>query len=322
MHRRIIAHTALALALFCAPSSADPRLAATGAVFEAWLDAEGASGVLVAMDGKTVIGHHEHGAKAGDIVELASLSKAITGLCVAALVNEDLLDWSDTFQDIYGTGPDISLANLVTHSGGLSPDGTQYGMPFWLDQKDARGRDVLKLIDMRGGFRQDAGTFSYNNENYALLGLAVEARTKTTYEDACRLRVLDPAGAAGAAAPRSGGFLPWGGWGMRVEDYARVMAHWFGPNAELAKDPFAEPFIQITSNLRYGLGMYFRPDASGYNFWHFGGLCFPRRFEVGTFAVTAAAGWTMVVAYDRCAAPEAVSALQADLVGAMLESQQ
>jgi len=308
------------LLLVPAAQAGDPRLAQVDAIFGAWLDDHQAQGVAAVFDGGALLGHAEHGISKDAAIEIASLSKAITALCAHRLVAEGRLSWSDDVADHLGQGPSVTLAELVTHTGGLTPDSTQYGMPVWLDDPKLRGQDVLGLIAVRDGYRGPRGAFSYNNENYALLGLAIQVASDAPYFETCHDLVLEPAGAKGWLAPRSGAFASWGGWAMPVAEFGRAMAHWFGPGADLARDPFAAPVFNISGTLHYGLGTYVRPSGEGYNFWHFGGLCFPKRFETASFWVTSDQGWSLVLAYDRCLSNEAVLALQNDLVRMMQET--
>lgn len=317
----------LALMLICLgplAAMADDRLPAVNEAFGVWLEKHKAEGVLALFDHQTLLGHSEHGMGAETIVETASLSKMITGLCVGRLVEEGALSWTDRFSRIHGHGPDVPLSALATHTSGLWPDGTQMGMLTWLDDPAPRAADALALVELRNGQAGTPGEFRYNNENYALLGLAIEDATGQEYASACAERVLSPAGASGAQAPRSGGFLPWGGWGMTVADYGRMMAHWLGPGQPFAKDPGAGPNYHFpntpTNTLHYGPGYYFRPSGAGYNFWLFGGLCFPGRFDSATFAVTLDSGETMVLAYDTCLSNQAVLEMQGVLVQAIRDA--
>lgn len=316
--------TIAALCLGPFAAKAEGRLNAVDAAFEAWLAQHDAKGVLALFDLQTLLGHAAHGITEEAVIEVASLSKAITGLCVEALVQDGVLSWDSRFSDIHGSGPDATLAELATHTSGLWPDGTQLGMLTWLDDPSPRAEDVLALIEQRGGQAGEPGAFRYNNENYALLGLAIEAVTQMDYATSCRASVLMPAGAGAEMAQRSGGFGPWGGWGMTVADYGRMMAHWFAPGQPLAKDPDAGPLYLFpgtpTGNLHYGRGVYVRPSGDGYNYWHFGALCFPGRLDTAAFAMTLHSGETMVLAYDTCLPDEAVLEMQGVLITALKDA--
>ncbi|MEO0766214.1 MAG: serine hydrolase domain-containing protein [Pseudomonadota bacterium] len=233
--------------------------------------------------------------------ELASVSKSITALCAAALSDLGQLEFSDSVRDVLGRGPDVSIASLVTHTSGITMDITQALMPLWVNSDVHRADLVLGLIQDPVG---DAGTFSYNNVNYALLGLVIEARATGDYESTCRRLVLNPAGARGQPSPVSGSFLSWGGWSMSASDYARVHSHWFGSATNTGRNPLDYPHVKPDGfGWYYGLGTAFRENHTGdgtYNFWHFGSLCMPGLLNIGAYAVTWGAKWTAVLAYDAC----------------------
>lgn len=234
-------------------------------------------------------------------IELASVSKSITGLCAAALSDSGQLAFDDSVRDVLGQGPDVTVASLVTHTSGIVTDITQGLMFLWLDTEGDRADVVLTMMKAPVG---TPGVFAYNNVNYALLGLVIEASADGTYEEICQRYVLEPAGARGQASPRSGGFISWGGWAVSPRDLARVHSHWFGPQTSTGQDPFAYPHVALDgTGVYYGLGTAFREnhaDDGTYNFWHFGALCFPSRFNIGAFAVTWGGEWTAVLGYNGC----------------------
>ncbi len=234
-------------------------------------------------------------------VELASVSKSITALCAAALVDAGQLDFSESVHDILGRGPDVSVASLVTHTSGIVADITQPLMALWLNTEGNRAGIVLNMMQPPAG---PPGAYSYNNVNYALLSLVIEARGHGSYEDICRRLVLEPAGVRGFASPRTGGFIAWGGWMMSPYDYARLHGHWFGPATPTGRTPFDYPHVDVSDGeVFYGLGTVFRrsgQDEGHHNFWHFGALCFPGLFSVGSYAVTWGGAWTLMLAHDGC----------------------
>ncbi|MFL4471990.1 serine hydrolase domain-containing protein [Tateyamaria armeniaca] len=234
-------------------------------------------------------------------VDLASVSKSITALCAAALSDAGRLDFSASVREVLGRGPDVSVASLVTHTSGIVADITQPLMVLWLNTEGHRADIVVNLMKEPVG---PAGTYHYNNVNYAVLAMVIEASSGETYEEVCHRLVLEPAGARGEASERSGGFLSWGGWAMSPLDYARVHSHWFGPGNDTGRAPMNYPHVPLgTSGAYYGLGTVFRENHTGdgtYNFWHFGSLCFPGLFSVGAYAVTWGGEWTAVMGYDGC----------------------
>lgn len=251
-------------------------------------------------------------------VELASLSKAITGVCVFTLLQDGIWTAKTTSAEVLGQGPKgITVAQLLTHTSGIGPDGTQSIMPGWLGNKRDTAQDVATLALRREQQSGSVGRFFYNNENYAILGVMLEAELGN-YEAGCRTRVLAPAGgAADTPSKITHGFLPWGGWRMPVADYAAFLDHWFGLNGPLGQTPTLAPHESVGNGVFYGMGMFHRPKISGFNFWHFGAWCIPGKLMTGSFTVSWEGKWRAVAYYDRCLDWDAMVALDAALVKAV-----
>lgn len=295
-----IVRTALILILLPVLAAAqDPdKLSAMRSAYTGWLVSHQLSGTgALAYDGRpaTAIGD------SAKPIELASVSKSITALCAAALSDAGQLDFSQSLRDLLGKGPDVSVGSLVTHTSGIVADITQPLMLLWLNTEEHRADIVLNLMKEPAG---TPGEYAYNNVNYALLALAIKASAAADYETTCSGLVLEPAGATGQASERTGGLISWGGWAMSPSDYARVHGHWFGTKTKTGRDPLAYPHVALdNAGLYYGLGTAFRKNHRGdgtYNYWHFGALCFPGLFSVGSYAVTWGNGWTAVLGYDGC----------------------
>ena len=287
----------------------EARFDGLSAQFGNWLSTHDANGVLAVFKADDFLGHAAHGMEADAPVETASLSKAITAVCAQQLVAAGKMDWEQSFAAYVPGGPDIAVGALVAHAAGLGPDDTQLNMWRWLDQSGPRGADVLAGVLQRKTQAGTSGVHGYNNENYALLGLAIEAAAERPYAEVCNELVVKPAGAKGALSDRTGAFAAWGGWAMTTADYARTLLYWYGPRGAVGQDPMAAPHVQMDKGLYYGLGMMFHAFRGGHNFWHIGALCFPGRLETGTYAVTFKGDWTLVAAYDRCVDQEAMFAL-------------
>ena len=167
----------------------------------------------------------------------------------------------------------------------------------------------------RGAPAGPAGTYAYNNENYALLGLMIEAASGQTYVDACWPRLgLDEGIRLG---DRSGAFGPWGGVMAEVASYQAFLHRSYGPGSPVWEDPFAYPHVAMGNGVFYGLGMVFRPFRGSYNFWHFGALCFPGRFNAGSFAVMWEGRVSALALYDACVDWDAMFALDGALARAV-----
>jgi len=272
------------------------RLARLHASYEGWLSENGLDGVLAAKRQGVALAPLEKGWPADRPVELASLSKAITAICAAELVRTGRLTWDLRAHPEL----DISLEQLIAQSGGLSPDQTQITMPGWLDKPATDGAaQTLAGVLQRGGAHGSPGQYEYNNENYALAGAIIEEATGQPYAEICVEMALEPAGVTGQPSPRSGAFLPWGGWQMSAADFAAWHGYWFGQSA-YAADLRATPHVEVEPGVFYGLGTFAREFPRGNSYWHFGALCFPGRLETGSYAVTVFSDCTVVAAYSGC----------------------
>lgn len=288
--------------------------------FSRWSDVNETTGVLatggITSDGTWQVQHT--GAQA---VELASVGKSITAVCVKHLVDEGRLEWSDSLPAHLDTETDVTIAELVTHSSGLGPDDTQTAMPLWLDQgsdPDVHfGKQVLDFVNARGNQTAQRGRYHYNNENYALLGLVIEAVTDRPYFEACAgfldlPETIQP-------SPHSFTFQPWGGLVADATGYLAFLHEHFGPGSDLGDDPFAYPHVDMGGGAYYGLGMVFRRFRESYNFWHFGAHCFPGRLNAGSYVVIWEGRNSAAAFYDACVNWDAMIALDNTLTAAVYE---
>ncbi|MFP7673530.1 serine hydrolase domain-containing protein [Marivita sp. S0852] len=309
--KRFLARLAFGLCAATPVAASDPV-----ALFENWARAEGASdtSITVLLDGLTAYSDH-----ADRPVDLASNSKAITALCVASLVDDGLLRWDMPLAEaVQQDAFDANLAELVTHSAGIGQDTTQLRMGFWLNEDTPRHAHVTDLVLERRQQKGTRGTFSYSNENYALLGRIIELASGQTYEDACRARVLDPAGVSGALSPRFGAFGAWGGWRMTMQDHATLLYHWFGSQGRGGADLLTRPHIQRADGRYYGLGMNYATERNGLRLSHAGALAFPFGPKTGAFAVVYPFGAVVAMGYDVPIADPAKFADIADSLGSTL----
>lgn len=288
------------------------------AAFQGWVADNGTSGALVLVRHGDVVAEVGFGRAVDAPMELASVSKTITGICASELVSRGVMSWSDTAATRLGEDLDITLAQLVTHQGGLKDDSTQTAMPEWLDASGThKSSAVLDLIVARGGASKVAAEYWYNNENFALVGLMIEQASARKYGDICFEVAIAPAGVQAQASPRSGSFQPWGGWQMSPADLAQWHAHWFAANSDLVNNPKGLPYATIEKGLYYGAGTTFRTLTPGNTFWHFGSLCFPGRMNAGSYAATLFKEWTIVAAWDACLDWSDMLAVDQRVIGAL-----
>ncbi|MEM9550656.1 MAG: serine hydrolase domain-containing protein [Pseudomonadota bacterium] len=322
----MIALSGLAAATLTGAAWADDQTETVMRMEAAWTkwrnDVGGPSGVmLITRDGEPVKAVAA-GVSVAEPMEMASLSKAITAMCVKSLVDDDLLGYDTTLGMVLGTRvasalADVTVAELLTHQAGFWPDSTQKSMPQWRGEAAPRHRSVTATVLARGAPSDRRGTYRYNNEHYAVLGEMIAGVTDRPYRDVCRDRVLPASRFPDVAVSADFGvFDAWGGWAMPVDRYARFFAEAFGAETDVGRSPSDHPSVDLGGGAYYGMGTFWRQSGSGHNHWMFGALCFDDAGH-GSYAVSWNGGWGAVVAWRACLAFDEMIALDKALVAAV-----
>ncbi|KUF12018.1 serine hydrolase domain-containing protein [Pseudoponticoccus marisrubri] len=317
--RHALAACSLILALTgqAIPALAQDAPARVGAALDQWLAGLNTPpAAVVVMSGGREVAAIERGLSVDAPVDLQSTSKAITGMCVKALVDEGWLTYDTTIDRYIPGAMPLTVAELLTHTSGLKPDETQGAMAAWRGDPTPRWYEVSSRALNRAQQTGTRGSYFYNNENYALLGVVIEQATGLPYDVACADRVLGQAGLTTARlSPRTGAYGPWGGWQMSARDYARFHDAYF-----VGFDPASGPQAQLGGGAVYGLGMLGRRNADGSaNHWHFGSLCFSDGVdEGGSFTVSWGWRYNVFAVYRACIPGDAMNALDRTLAGALL----
>ncbi|MEC7764099.1 MAG: serine hydrolase domain-containing protein [Pseudomonadota bacterium] len=195
---------------------------------------------------------------------VASLSKAITAMCLNEVLLRHDLRWTATLRDLrraferFGISPaphtlDLTLAQLATHTSGLSPDITQARMSS--AQWPGSGTHLTFATQaLRAAPATDhPGDYFYSNTNYAVLGTVIEVLENRPYGEVCAEAVLAPAGVETARLDgRVGSMSSFAGWEISAPDYARFFAHWYGADQPWMLHPEAFPH----GANGYGLGVF------------------------------------------------------------------
>jgi CubicO group peptidase (beta-lactamase class C family) len=230
---------------------------------------------------------------------LASLSKAITGVCIARLAQQGRLAFSDklgtllanTFQRL-GEPADprfhsVTIEQLLTHRGGLARD-VPPSIVVPTETMEDRFRTVLATQ-----LAYDPGTSKgYSNIGYLTLGIVVEAVTGREYEDVCRDAALDPMGVTGVIDPALKQRAPNGGWLMSAIDYARFVQIFDDNDTMLSRRIHA--WLEAQAGW-YGLGTFVRRMSDGFEFSHTGEVA--GQLGGGSITVKRPSGWTAVIIY-------------------------
>lgn len=264
---------------------------------------------------------------ASDAVPIASLSKAITAVCVHRLISIGKLEFNSTLGDIYGSNAfgidltnneakDITISQLLTHTSGLKPDITQGRIQYWkyLDSdRLVKTTTEALAVSVRNG---KSGQYFYNNGNYAVLGAIISKLAGQSYERACQDLVFRSKGNSIVRLDDKWESLSaFGGWSMSASDYLQFINTNFGRGSELGENPNNFAKSSLGGGGYYGMGTHYQSNGQGaYNFWHFGRLCFSdRRDNAGSFFASWGGDWAVSVNYDYCASDAEVGTLDGAL---------
>ena len=137
---------------------------------------------------------------------LASVTKQFTAMSVLILVDRKKLGLDERLVDIFPEfrryGRPITIRHLLTHTSGLRdyedliPKGTEIPV---LD------RDVLRLLmKQESAYFPPGSKYRYSNSAYALLALAIEARSGMTFSRFLRDNIFQPLKMSGTLAYEQG----------------------------------------------------------------------------------------------------------------------
>jgi CubicO group peptidase (beta-lactamase class C family) len=167
--------------------------------------------VLVRKDGRTLF---EKGYGVRDLrtkakidqhtnFRLASFTKQFTAMAIMLLVHDGELRYDQTLTEIFpdfpAYGKNITLRNLLNHTGGL-PDyedsmETQEKItgPLWSPEHQIQDDEVLALLKKETKGKFAPGTsWSYSNSGYVVLGLIVAKASGQSYGDFLHARIFAP----------------------------------------------------------------------------------------------------------------------------------
>ena len=126
---------------------------------------------------------------------LASFTKQFTAMAIMLLIHDGKLRYDQTLPEIFSGfpayGKDISIRNLLSHTGGL-PDYEDLmdaaekakGSPIWSPEHQIQDHEVLALLEKETKGKFAPGTnWSYSNSGYVVLGLIVARVSSQSYAD-------------------------------------------------------------------------------------------------------------------------------------------
>ncbi|MGH1577663.1 serine hydrolase domain-containing protein [Planktotalea sp.] len=235
---------------------------------------------------------------------LASLSKAITAICLNEVLSAHEFDWSSTIGELAAVlsqenitpakeMKSLTLAEFARHKSGLPRIVHQRKTALRKSNLPPQGAMTRAALSVPENFGK-RGDFLYSNANYAVLGSVAAALTGKSYGDTCKEEVLAPIGIKDAVADMRGGY---GGWSMSSDDYARFASHWFELEKVNARQ-FAKGGMPIRGSYGFGSGITTRENGRYYS--HFGKWtnAGPRKQNVGALFLVAPDGIAFVASWQ------------------------
>lgn len=229
-----------------------------------------------------------NGALPSDGVMVGSLTKMVTGLAVARLIQDGKLTLSTRLGEVltkyfdeHGKPldpslRDITVERLLTHTAGLRTNylsdpvhGIRNSDVFSNLGPDSTAFDYLVAAhaDVSNG-RTD---YVYSNISYLLLGLVVEAISGESYQQFCIRNVFAPLGILDALIPDSYQVVaPFAGWRMKASDMLKlVVALDAEQPAFLTRETLhltllgeLGPALGRGKDVHYTLGVYVKQNSS------------------------------------------------------------
>jgi CubicO group peptidase (beta-lactamase class C family) len=283
-----LAASAVAQAQEYLPSfQSDPQADRIIAAFKDWTTRHSVPNASIAiMRGYDLVGSYGKGSySASAPAPVASLSKAITAVAIAKLVNAGKITFTTPINkplsSFFRTNkpkdkrvPGITVGQLLTHSGGITYDpsqASQGGEILLLPHNQTNLSKQAQIAFTKNLGAAPGSRYYYNNMNYAVLGLIIETLTRKTYEKYCLNEVLTPLGITKASLNPSWRVMSsWGGWKISANDYARFLEYFLPSLGLLSLQPAQWPRFDLGGGAFYSLGALMRENPPGYNFWHSG----------------------------------------------------
>ena len=282
-------------------ANADATLALNTTV-RSWMQQHqiGAASLAVMKDNALIGSFSYGGMSPARPARIASLSKAITAVCIARLIDEGRLTFTTPLgtvlagafrrvgEPIDARFSAITIEQLLTHRAGLAREARQ-GPP-------ARDLNGMFAKIMLTPLADNPGThMAYSNVGYQILGAVVETVSGSPYERRCGSTALAPMKASGVIDPELRSRAGSGGWRVSAIDYAKFIQV-FDPNSGVLGDTSRAWQQALPGNPAYGLGTFLRRTAQGVTFWHTGRVGLRERG--GSLTIKSASGWTAVMIFE------------------------
>jgi len=340
--------------MFTASQASAQTVESLDASYRDWMAKNGVqSGELsVSYQQRLVLTRGYGKTRANAPVLLASLSKAITGACVATLVDAGKIRFDskvgDLLADYFRQYPkpedrrvkDVTIAQLLTHRSGFDrtwgDPATGDALSEFLNSNEASQSAMPELLSLALRYQlehQPGETYAYTNVSFLILGVIIEEVTGEPYENFCNEAVLNPLGITGAGLDPEWRILSsYGGWKLSGPQYLRFMeifapgSHILGHKTLAFLNDGTHKWVNDEEDVYYAMGMFVRPIADGgHNLWHEGAWSYNLNNSangrlsknMGTYAVRLESGVSWFAEYEPKPSDAAVEELDMLMYGAI-----
>ncbi len=128
------------------------------------------------------------------IFRIASISKCITGIALAKMVEERLVDLNASFYDYVPYYPkkeyDFTIRQLAGHTAGIR---AYRGKEFALNRSFSI-KESIEIFKKDPLFFEPGKGYLYNSFDFVLLSLAMQEAARVPFENYVREKILDPLG--------------------------------------------------------------------------------------------------------------------------------
>lgn len=296
----------------------------TLSIWQDWMARHGiADGAMSLMKDGQLLSSHGAGRSPERAYPLASLSKAVTAICLDRLLQESGYEWSARLADvapvlarlnisIAAPMQDLTLGQIAVHESGLPKVVAQGKTTLRTSNIPSQSAMTRAALNVQSNFGP-RGQYSYSNANYAILGSLAVALSGKPYSEVCFDKALRPAGVREATSNTRAGY---GGWSMSTEDYARFATFWFAPGQAGTK---VGAQIGLPEAKGYGLGAGVYHTPHGLALGHFGRWTNVGRskLSIGAMFLVAPDGTGFVASWDGSYDHSIYRELQQNLLGVL-----
>jgi hypothetical protein len=265
-----------AAGLMCGPK---PVPTALYDAFKIWISANHFGNATISINGSLNAGFGSRRSTA--MVPVASLSKAITAMCIAQLVDAGRMSYTDTIatrlpQYLAANKPadasaaQITIAQLLRHTSGIKAD-TVGSLISGQIKNDASADEAMVKAALASNLGPQ-GKSEYNNVDYAILGMMIKAdqnrnfkADQNSYELYCKLALFPSKFDFAHIGNGTKGLGAFGGWETTTQAYANFISNHFRKLS-----PKAEQFMVDSYGVGYGLGVGVKKTSRGRNIVHTG----------------------------------------------------